>query len=163
MGNLSQRQFEYVQRGEVYEKMFMDATGATPRANKAEDFRHIDCHLDGYTVDVKGARSCQLKGYVLVELKNVAGKDGWCSKSGAQKIAFWFEDAWYLVRTMALLKLTQRCVIHSGYYSPDVIRSNGIVAENGLYRLLGRSGRKDVFTYLTKADLLSLDYEKYPH
>lgn len=161
MSALSQRQYEYVQRGEVYERMFIERTGASPRNGKGEDFRHVDCHLDGYSVDVKGARSCQLKGYVLVELKNVAGNDGWCSRKSADKIAFWFEDAWYMVDTVALFRLTQRLVMAKG--DTSVIRSNGIVAENGLYRLIGRSGRKDVFTYLTKDDLLTLDYEKYPH
>lgn len=162
MSKLTQKQQEYLKLGEHYEKLFIRATGAEPRRNKQEDFRHIDCWLNGESIDVKGWRSCQQEGYVLVEFTNVAGRDGWCSANSADKIAFYFPEGFYVVNTMALKGLANRkCLANPANFGGRVYRANKVGASAGLYLLAGREGRKDVFTYITKDDLLSLDYEFY--
>jgi len=44
-----------------------------------------------------------------------------------------------------------------------VTRANKVGASAGLYLLCGRDGRKDVFTYITKDDLLGLNHDVYEH
>lgn len=162
MSKLTQKQQEYLKLGEHYERLFIRATGAEPRRSKGEDFQHIDCRLNGVTIDVKGWRSCQQRGYVLIEFKNVAGRDGWCSSKSAQKIAFYFPEGFYVVETLELKRLAERkCLANPMNVGGKVIRQSNLAPETGLYLIAGREGRKDVFTYITKDDLLSLPYEFY--
>lgn len=162
MSKLTQKQQEYLKLGEHYEKLFINATGAEPRRSKNEDFQHIDCWLDGKSVDVKGWRSCQQEGYVLIEFTNVLGRAGWCSDKSADKIAFYFPEGFYVVDTLELKSLAQRkCLANPSNFGGKVYRANKVGASAGLYLLAGREGRKDVFTYITKDDLLSLKHEFY--
>jgi len=53
---------------------------------------------------------------------------------------------------------------HNG--NTKVLRENGLRAKDGLYKLVGRTpykgrDRKDVFTYITKRDLLSIGHTLY--
>ena len=160
--HITKMQQQALAAGEFYEKMFMKLTGATPRKSKEEDYAHVDCYLGDVTIDVKGARSCQRDGYVLVEFKNVAGKDGWCSRNSAQKIAFYFDEGFVVVDTLDLRRLAERKVMANPLnVGGKVTRTNRIGASAGLYLLCGRDGRKDVFTYITKDDLLSLEHDFY--
>lgn len=162
MSNYTKMQQEALSAAEYYEKLFMRLTGATPRKSKQEDYSHVDCYLGDVSIDVKGARSCQRYGYVLVEFKNVAGKNGWCSRNSAQKIAFYFDEGFVVVNTLDLLRLSERKVMANPVnVGGKVVRANKLGASAGLYLLCGRDGRKDVFTYITKDDLLSLEHDFY--
>lgn len=154
--------FKYKQQvdyreGKDYERLFCQLTGAEA-GSAEEDRRHIDCHWRGFTVDVKGNKQSHKDGYALVEMKNVAGKDGW-AVSGADLIAFMFPDEFVVVRRTELLVMTQKRVIDN---NTDVkpLRSSGVTPQQGLYKVLGRASRKDVFTYVKKDDLLELTHVK---
>jgi hypothetical protein len=141
--------------GKQHEKLFRDLTGAT-EADAKDEKRHIDCYWKGFSVDVKGAKQSHADGYALVEFANVAGKEGWAVK-GPDLIAFMFPERFVVVRRKDLHDMAQRLVLK---HSKDthVTRSSGVPAENGVYRMLGRPSRKDVFTYVTIKDLYSLTY-----
>jgi len=150
-------------KGKEDEKLFCQITGATPAPNK-RDKQHVDCYLDGYSVDVKGLRRSHKSGCVLVEFLNVAGKTGWCHPdSGAQKIAFMFEDCFYVVDTQRLYEMAVNLL-----QSTKVKRGGKPTAKEGLYQLVGRGEwkgkeRKDVFTYITLTDLLDLNPKIYDY
>lgn len=154
-------------RGVQHEQLFMELTGATPRGPNQSDRDHIDCNLSGFTVDVKGLRRSHKNGYVLVEFHNVEGKAGWCHPdSGANKLAFMFYEGFYVVDMMDLFHHCEKLVKDNGNYG-SVTRKSGVKAKDGLYRLIGRNKyrgreRKDVFTYITKKDLLELEHDFYP-
>ena len=59
-------------------------------ATQEQQFKHIDFIIGGnIKVDVKGYKRTHEHGYVIVEVKNVQGKGGWCSaESEADVIAF---------------------------------------------------------------------------
>jgi len=141
--------------GKEYEKLFRKLTGATDAGQKGES-KHIDCYWKEYSVDVKGAKQSHADGYALVEFANVAGKPGWAVQ-GADLIAFMFPQRFVVVRRKDLHDMAQKLVVK---HSKDthIIRSSGVTAENGLYKMIGRSSRKDVFTYVTLKDLYSLTY-----
>lgn len=148
-------------QGRQAEKRFRELTGAID-ADKSLESQHIDCFLRGFSVDVKGLRKSHTRGYVLVEFVNVAGNHGWCSRgSGADFIAFEFDEGFYMVGTMNLYDLAKSKLVTS-----EVRRESGVSYEDGLYKLIGRTkwrgkDRKDVFTYITKEDLLSIRYKFY--
>jgi len=153
-------------RGKQYEQLFMELTGATPRRPDQSDRDHIDCNLSGRTVDVKGMRRSHRNGFVLVEFTNVEGKTGWCHPdSGAELLAFLFDEGFYVVCMMDLYEASKALVTkHNG--NTKVLRENGVRAKDGLYKLVGRTpykgtDRKDVFTYITKRDLLSIGHTLY--
>lgn len=159
--HLQQKQYDYAQ---ISEDLFCDITGAV-KGSKEDDFNHIDCYLDGKTYDVKGNKGCHKKGYVLVELKNVQGKSGWCSKDGADKVAFQFYDCFVVIDNMTLYKFARQKAIQTHNPKRPVWRENAVHKKYGytsvLYRCLGRKGREDVFMYITKDDLMSLKEKIY--
>ena len=164
MTHITKMQQQALAAAEYYEQLFMKVTGAKPRKNKQEEYRHVDCYLGDVSIDVKGARSCQRDGYVLVEFKNVAGNDGWCSRNSADKIAFYFDEGFIVVDTMDLRRIAERKVMANPLnVGGKVTRANKVGASAGLYLLCGRDGRKDVFTYITKDDLLGLNHDVYEH
>lgn len=148
------------------EQLFMELTGATPRVAGQTDNNHIDCNLDGFTVDVKGLKRSHKAGYVLVEFKNSAGKAGWANpNSGCDKVAFRFPEGFYVVDAHRLYNYAKKLVKHDGGYG-KVIRKSGVKPKDGLYKLIGRNKyrgieRKDVFTYIRKKDLLRIGAKLY--
>jgi len=151
------KQQQQFREGKDYERLFCKVTGAT-MGTPEEDRRHIDCHWKGFTVDVKGNKRSHAANHALVEFSNVAGKDGW-AKVGADLIAFMFDDGFLVVRRKDVMSMAQKKVAENVYrHGTSVMRQNRTSAEQGLYRLCGRSGRKDVFTYITKDDLLGLTH-----
>lgn len=141
--------------GKEYERLFRELTDATDAGQKGES-KHIDCYWKEFSVDVKGSKQSHADGYALVEFANVAGKPGWAVQ-GADLIAFMFPQRFVVVRRKDLYEMAQKMVVQ---HSKDihVIRSSGVPAENGLYKMVGRPSRKDVFTYVTLKDLYSLTY-----
>ena len=157
MSSFKAKQQADYREGKHYEQLFCKLTGAEP-GTAAEDRQHIDCHWKGFTVDVKGNKQSHKDGYALVEMKNVAGKDGW-AVSGADLIAFMFPNEFVVVKRTELMVMAQKKVIaHNTDVKP--VRARGVTPEQGLYKVLGRNGRKDVFTYVTKDDLEQLTHVK---
>jgi len=141
--------------GRIDEQIFRDLTGAED-APSSQESRHIDCYWQGFSVDVKGRKRSHKDGIVLVEFKNVSGKDGWAVK-GPDLIAYMFQKEFVVVKREDLYKMAQkRTIEHATDNGTHVFRANGTSGQQGLYKLCGRAGRKDVFTYVTKEDLLGL-------
>lgn len=153
-----------LREGKESEQLFCDLSGAI-KGTQQEDYNHIDVHLDGLTYDVKSFKPCHAKGYVLLELRNVQGKPGWCSKQGADKIAFQFEKSFWIIDTQRMLRWLQDTMIRLKTATMPVKRQNGLHKKYGyegvIYKPLGRSGRKDVFVYVRKDDLKILIEKEY--
>lgn len=154
------QKLNYVE-GKEAEFYFRKWSGAED-APKELERRHVDCILDGYNVDVKGLKKSHLDGYVLVEFKAVDGRAGWCSTgSSADLIAFQFPEGFYVVSKDDLHKLSQNKVIAN----PSVSRTwkpvvaSSLAPSSGLYMLIQRPNRKDLFTYIRKEDLLTLHHK----
>ena len=158
--------YKAYKRGLKDEQLFMELTGATPRESGQSDRDHIDCNLDGFTVDVKGLRRSHKEGYILVEFLNVQGHKGWCNATGTpDTIAFLFPEGFYVVDNHDLYFMSRDLITtHNDSY--EVRRESGVKPSKGVYRLIGRTPfrgnpRKDVFTYIKKSDLLTISYDFY--
>jgi len=151
------KQIQDLRRGRQWEQLFCELTGATKGTFNEDVNQHTDVWLEGASVDVKGLKRSHKKGNVLLEFKNVQGYDGWCSPSGADKLAFLFPDGFYMLDTLAVAKRWSQYVYHNCEGKID--RRNGLCSNKQLYQLVGRKGRKDVFTYIKKSDLLQDNYE----
>lgn len=144
-------------QGKEHEQLFCKLTGAE-MGTQADESKHIDCRWKGFTVDVKGSKQSHYDGYVLVEFKNVSGHAGWAEK-GPDLIAFMFPSQFIVVKREDLLAISQKKVMaNPANFGAKVARSNGVAPETGLYLLIGRPSRKDVFTYIRKSDLLELTH-----
>lgn len=157
MSSFKHKQQADYREGKDYERLFCDLTGAEA-GTAAEDRKHIDCHWRGFTVDVKGNKKSHAVNCALVEMKNVQGRDGW-AVSGADLIAFMFPEEFVVVKRTELIVMAQKKVMAHNT-DTKTIRAKGVTPEQGLYKILGRYGRKDVFTYVKKEDLLELTHVK---
>lgn len=157
-------QQKHYQEGLKSEELFCQVTGAV-KGTKQDDFNHIDVRLHGKTYDVKGNKACHRKGYVLLEIKNVQGKSGWCSKDGSDKIAFQFDKEFIVVDNVILYRFARNKIIEHHDPKKPIWRGNGLHKKYGyesvLYKCLGRTGREDVFIYVTKDDILKLKEKTY--
>jgi hypothetical protein len=61
------------------EDLFKELTSAI-KTDVAEDKQHIDFYWEGRRVDVKGPKPMHSRGYILLEMINIWGHHGWCSK-----------------------------------------------------------------------------------
>ena len=139
------------------ERTFKEITGAKKTSLK-EDKEHKDFLFEGKFVDVKGLKPMHLDGYILVEMINSYGYHGWCSeKSKADYIAFQFEDHFVVVGKNDLRELAIRLTPKFSY--DTVHRENRVSPKDGLYRWLGRLGRRDIFTYLLVEDLKAIEHK----
>jgi hypothetical protein len=115
------------------------------QATNAQDMKHIDFIVDGKTVDVKGMKDTHKLGQILLELKNVQGKDGWCSVSGPEWIAFDFGAFFFHAKTTDLIKLAKKkCDLAKRVYK----------AKDALYKAYTRSGRLDLMTVVSLTDVI---------
>ena len=155
------QRLDYVEgkEAEYFFRKWTGAENATPDLER----HHIDCILDGKTVDVKGLKKSHKDGYVLVEFKTVDGRDGWGSTGASSDlVAFQFPEGFYVVDRIELSKMAQRKIFANPTASKNkIVRGNSIPPIAGLYGLVGRPSRRDVFTYITKEDLLSLNHHLY--
>jgi hypothetical protein len=159
MKSYRDNQLSELDKARESENLFCELSGAK-RGTQQDDFNHVDCWLDGVSHDVKGNKRSNGKGYVLVELKNVNGKSGWCSRSGADKIAFQFDDEFVIVDNKKLYSFAKSKVIEHHNPKRPVWRENGIDYKHGYsticYKALGRKKRLDVFIYVKKQDVIDL-------
>tara|TARA_R110000803_G_scaffold98590_1_gene166685 strand:+ start:454 stop:993 length:540 start_codon:yes stop_codon:yes gene_type:complete len=80
------------------------------KTSSKEDMKHVDFIVDGASFDVKGLKNSHKKGLLLLELKNVQGKLGWCNDSGSPEfIAFDFGLFFLCVKNLDLFNLTKEC------------------------------------------------------
>lgn len=164
--NLSSVDFidKSLQTGESGEELFRKLTNIK-RSNTHDDHNHIDCRLPFnnhmFLLDVKGFKQSQQLGYILIEMLNVRGDYGWChSNSITTHIAFQFNDEFYIVNKKQLRLLVLS--LSDPYQKDNVLRINRPTSEfsyeNLKYKWMGRPQRKDIYTYITKDDLFSLDH-----
>lgn len=125
------------------------------KTTREQDFGHVDFIVDGVTVDVKGLKDTHKLGQILLELKNVQGYDGWCSKSGPELIAFDFGAFFLHVKTEDLLKLVAtKCDLNT-----KVKR-----ATEALYKSYTRRDRQDLMTVVSLTDVIKeCDHWYLPH
>jgi len=140
------------------ESLFCKWTGAEDAPHEMEK-SHVDCIWQGFNVDVKGLKKSHLDGYVLVEFKTVDGRAGWAANgSKADLIAFQFPEGFYVVKREELYKIANDKVLANPTASQKPIRAHNLSPSSGLYQLIGRPSRKDIFTYILKDDLLELTH-----
>lgn len=123
-------------------------------ASQDQQFKHIDFIIGGnIKVDVKGFKRSHENGYVIVEVRNVQGKGGWCSKeSHADMIAFDMGMFYHIVPRSWLMTFVEDRYNRSGRL-PVVKGSKMPAYEQILYRLYQRQGRKDLMMVITSNDL----------
>ena len=152
------------EQGEALFAKVMEARGIEFRsANESDNKkRHVDFWVGPkyaqVGVDVKGLKASHKKGYVVVEGKNVQGKDGWCAPStAAGLIAFQFEDCFIVVPKDLLWD----------YVEPFLFGENAETYE-GKFDVKGvhhkkytRAGRNDLMTIISREELESMQHIKY--
>jgi len=80
------------------------------KTSSKDDINHVDFVVDGKTFDVKGLKDSHRNGLILLELKNVQGKLGWCNPSGSPEfIAFDFGLFFLCVKNSDLFNLSEEC------------------------------------------------------
>lgn len=115
------------------------------QATNAQDMAHIDFLVDGKTVDVKGMKDTHKLGQILLELKNVQGKDGWCSENSCDFVAFDFGAFFLHAKTLDLVKLVKKkCDLD------DKVKR----AKDALYKSYSRNGRDDLMTVVSLTDVI---------
>lgn len=115
------------------------------KTSKGHDMSHVDFFVEGKTVDVKGLKDTHKEGKILLELKNVQGKDGWCSKSGPEWIAFDFGAFFFHVKNSDLIKLIKK--------KCDLTQSVSKIAD-ALYKSYSRKDRQDLMTVVSLTDVI---------
>ena len=118
------------------------------KTSKADDIgNHTDFVVDGQTFDVKGLKKTQKEGKIILEIKNVQGKMGWCNHElKPEWIAFDFGAFFLCVRNTHLRELVEnKCD-----WTDEVSRVN-----DALYKGYTRKDRKDLMTVVTLFDVLN--------
>ena len=127
------------------------------KANREDQFRHIDYHTSFGTIDVKAQKrisrsdSEEQDELVWVEFKNVQGRDGWL-KSAVDIIAFERADDFLLVKRNYLLGLAKSiCDLNKRVYS----------SKDALYKGYQRQGRKDLISIIKMSDIENLPHKTW--
>ena len=117
------------------------------KTTKEQDIGHVDFVVEGKTVDVKGLKDTHKSGQILLEIKNVQGKDGWCSnsKTGPEEVAFDFGAFFFHVKTSDLVKLIKK--------KCDLTQKVTKIAD-ALYKSYSRKDRKDLMTVVSLTDVI---------
>jgi len=130
------------------------------KTSKSDDIvNHTDFVVDGQTFDVKGLKKTQKEGKILLEIKNVQGKMGWCNHElKPEWIAFDFGAFFLHVKNADLFNLAkEKCDLRDTVYRVNEC----------LYKGYRRKGRKDLMSMVTLQDVLNgceywfLPYAKY--
>jgi len=125
------------------------------KANREDQFRHIDYHTSFGTIDVKAQKrisrsdSEEQDELVWVEFKNVQGRDGWL-KSAVDIIAFERADDFLLVKRNYLLGLAQ---------SICDLSKRVVTSKDALYKGYQRQGRKDLISIIKMSDIENLPHK----
>ena len=129
------------------------------KTSKSDDIKnHTDFIVDDARFDVKGLKQSQKEGKILLEIKNVQGKMGWCN--GEQKpewVAFDYGAFFLCVKNDHLYDLAHTC---------NWDEKVGHIKDS-LYKGYTRKGRSDLITTVLLYDVLNtcehwfLPYEEY--
>jgi hypothetical protein len=115
------------------------------KTTKEQDLNHVDFFVDGKSVDVKGLKDTHKEGKILIEIKNVQGKEGWCSKNGPEWIAFDFGAFFFHAKNSDLLKLVKsKCNLNEKVSK----------ISEALYKSYTRKNRQDVITIVSLTDVI---------
>ena len=135
--------------GENGQRRFYDSCRAAgidiKKASASQDMKHIDFIVNGETVDAKGIKNTHKKGQILLEIKNVQGKDGWCSKSGPDWIAFDFGLFFIQVLNKDLQKLIKK--------NCDLTKRVSKISD-ALHKGYSRKDRDDLMTIVLLTDVI---------
>lgn len=150
--------------GEGGERRFYNSCKASnmdikKTSRSADMHKHCDFVVDGESYDVKGLKNSHKKGQLLLEVKNVNGKLGWCnSKKKPEMIAFDFGGFFFCARNSDLHKLIKkRCNLRKKVKKID----------DALYKGYSRRNRSDLMTLVNLLDAMNdcehwiLPYEDY--
>jgi len=123
-------------------------------ATQEQQFKHVDFTIGGnIKVDVKGYKRSHENGYVIIEVRNVQGKGGWCSEeSEADMIAFDMGMFYHIVPKTWLMKFVKETHERLGK-KPPLVGAKMPSYKDVLYRLYRRQGRKDLMMVITANDL----------
>lgn len=113
---------------------------------KDDIHKHTDFIVDGKSFDVKGLKKSHNEGNILIELRNVQGKSGWCNKSGVPEwVAFDFGLFFVCVSNSDLYDLAcDLCDLK------DKVSSVGAA----MYKGYTRKDRKDLMTVVSLSDVI---------
>jgi hypothetical protein len=125
------------------------------KANREDQYRHIDFHSAFGKIDVKARKkinrrdSEEQEELIWVEFKNVGGREGWLFGS-ADLIAFEREKDFLVVKRILLMGLCQ-----------SLCNTLKRVEKSGeaLYKGYQRAGRKDLISMIKMSDLLALPHD----
>jgi hypothetical protein len=124
------------------------------KANREEQFRHIDYFTSFGTIDVKAKKKIsrsdenEQEEFVWVEFQNVQGRDGWL-RSGADIIAFERENEFVLVNRNYILGMAQvKCDLTKRVTS----------SKDALYKAYQREGRKDLISIVKMSDIINMPH-----
>ncbi len=125
------------------------------KANREDQFRHIDYHTSFGTIDVKAKKkinrsdSNEQNELVWVEFLNVQGRDGWL-RSAVDIIAFERASDFLLVKRNYLLGLAQSlCDLNKKVTN----------SRDALYKGYQREGRKDLISIIKMSDIENLPHQ----
>jgi hypothetical protein len=125
------------------------------KANREDQFRHIDYHTSFGTIDVKAQKrisrsdSTEQNELVWVEFLNVQGRDGWL-KSAVDIIAFERADDFLLVKRNYLYGLAKSiCKLNQRVFA----------SKDALYKGYQREGRKDLISIIKMSDIENLPHK----
>lgn len=145
-------------RGQKVEKQFAKLLKQRDpnfrKANREEQFRHIDFFADFGSIDVKAKKRINRNDtkeqdqLIWVEFVNVQGLDGWL-RGQADIIAFERNKDFVLIKRNYLLGMCQvKCDL-----SKKVATS-----KDALYKGYRREGRKDLISIVKMSDILNLPH-----
>ena len=145
-------------RGQAVEKEFaalMDMRGLKyEKANRRNQFKHIDYHSSFGTIDVKAKKRLnrgdgkEQDEFIWLEFKNVQGKAGWlCGNTDV--IAFERDDDFVLVKRKDLLELALKICD---------IKQTVNKSTQALYKGYRRKGRRDLISLIKMSDILKIDH-----
>ena len=118
------------------------------KASDEQDIKnHIDFFMDGESVDVKGMKDSSSAGNILIEIKNVNGRSGWCNNAKHPEwIAFYFGAFFLHVYKKDLYQVTNTlCDLENKV--PSALAC--------LYKGYTRKNRKDLLTMVKLQDVLN--------
>lgn len=150
--------------GDSGERRFYDSCKAAnlnikKTTSKLDMYNHTDFVVNNVKFDVKGLKNSHKQGRLLLEIKNVQGKTGWCnSKSSPEYIAFDFGGFFLCVLNSHLYQfVTKNCDLKN--------KVNKV--EDSLYKGYTRKDRQDLTTTILLKDALIncehwfLPYQEY--
>ena len=150
--------------GQEGQQRFYDSCRAAEKeikkTNQRDDIEnHTDFVVDGISFDVKGLKQTQKEGKVLLEIKNVQGKMGWCNNlKKPEWIAFDFGAFFLCAKNKDLFNYaTEYCKLD------DRVTS----IKNALHKGYNRKDRGDLMTVIYMHSVLEccehwfLPYEEY--